>query len=112
MRRRDRAAFTPLALAASAAVVIAAMVPQAAAAADAPAGSILPAGEYTVLDFDSEAPPWPAPPSIDGTAASVFDDDPTTQWGSWYQDGAPDPMPHWITFDTGAVRTMTGLAYR
>ena len=86
-------------------------VPSAAADTTQPEGQAIPNSQYTLVDFDSQSDPYPAPPSLDGTAAGAFDGDYTTQWASYYNNGDPDPMPHHLTFDTGAVHTLTGLGY-
>ena len=104
-------------LAAVAALVASPLVGAASASADAaapttpPPGSAIPDSHYTLLDYDSESAPYPAPPSLDGTAAGAFDGDYSTQWASDYNNGDPDPMPHYLTFDTGAEHTLTGLGY-
>jgi hypothetical protein len=94
----------------SATVALGTMAPANADPA-APPGSAISDSHYTLLDFDSESAPYPAPPSLDGTAAGAFDGDYSTQWASDYNGGNPDPMPHYLTFDTGAEHTLTGLGY-
>lgn len=76
-----------------------------------PAGAAIPDTGYTLLDVDSESAPYPAPPSLDGTAKGAFDGDYSTQWASDYNGGTPDPMPHYLTFDIGAQHALTGLGY-
>ena len=76
-----------------------------------PAGAAIPDTGYTLLDVDSESAPYPAPPSLDGTAKGAFDGDYSTQWASNYNGGSPDPMPHYLTFDIGAQHPLTGLGY-
>jgi len=112
-----RTSRTALAGAVAFAVVAATVALGAAAPANAdavgtpPAGAAIPNSHYTLLDVDSESAPYPAPPSLDGTAAGAFDGDYSTQWASAYNGGDPDPMPHYLTFDTGAEHTLTGLGY-
>ncbi|WP_170133197.1 discoidin domain-containing protein [Arthrobacter livingstonensis] len=76
-----------------------------------PPGAGIADSHYTLLDVDSQSAAYPAPPSLDGTATGAFDGDYSTQWASNYNGGNPDPMPHYITFDTGAEHTLTGLGY-
>ncbi|WP_460518504.1 discoidin domain-containing protein [Humibacter antri] len=112
-RRAGLAGALALATAA-ASIVLGATVPAhaaPAAAQPAPAGAAIPDSQYTLLGFDSQSAPYPAPPSLDGTAAGAFDGDYSTQWASAYNNGSPSPMPHWLTFDTGAEHTLTGLGY-
>lgn len=108
--RRSRAAVLGAVVLA---LLAATAVPSAPASADtaAPPGNAVPSSQYTLLGFDSESAPYPAPPSLDGTAAGAFDGDYSTQWASNYNGGSPDPMPHYLTFDIGAERTLTGLGY-
>lgn len=81
------------------------------AATEAPSGTPIANSQYILLDVDSESPPYPAPPSLDGTAAGAFDGDYATQWASKYNGGSPDPMPHFLTFDVGATHALTGVGY-
>ena len=104
-------------LAAGAALAIAATTLTLGAVAPAhadpapPAGAAIPDSGYTLLDVDSESAPYPAPPSLDGTAKGAFDGDYSTQWASNYNGGSPDPMPHYLTFDIGAEHALTGIGY-
>ncbi|WP_460518180.1 discoidin domain-containing protein [Humibacter antri] len=113
-RRTALAGFMALATVA-ATVALGAAAPASAAPATAvaqaaPAGHAIPDGQYSVMGFDSQSAPYPAPPSLDGTAAGAFDGDYSTQWASGYTT-SPDPMPHWLTFDTGSEYSLTGIGY-
>src|SRR5262245_43439442 len=68
----------------------------AAAPTPPPAGAAISDSHFTLLDFDSQSAPYPAPPSLDGTAAGALDGDDTTQWASDYNGGDPLPMPHFL----------------
>ena len=112
VRRRSRVALAAGAVIAVAAASLAlGAVAPAQADPSPPPGSVLPSTGYTLLDVDSESAPYPAPPSLDGTAKGAFDGDDSTQWASAYNGGSPDPMPHYLTFDIGGVHTLTGLGY-
>src|SRR5690242_12239389 len=86
----------------------------APAAADA--GTPIDPAQYSLVQADSESPPYPAPPALDGTALAAFDNDTSTQWTVAYDvvNGtgvAKTPMPHWLTLDVGGSFTLTGLDY-
>ncbi len=49
----------------------------------------VPHADYRLHAVSSEADPYPAPPSLDGTALGAFDGDYTTQWASRYSANAP-----------------------
>lgn len=83
----------------------------ASAPARAAEATAIPNSGYTLVGFDSESDPYPAPPSLDGTAAGAFDGDYSTQWGSSWAGGEPAPMPHYLAFDIGAEHTLTALGY-
>ncbi|QDZ14862.1 discoidin domain-containing protein [Humibacter ginsenosidimutans] len=109
--RRRAAVSGGITLAVVAATLSLGAVTPAHADTTAPAGNAIPDTQYTLLDVDSQSAPYPAPPSLDGTAAGAFDGDYSTQWASDYNGGDPDPMPHYLTFDIGAEHTLTGLGY-
>lgn len=71
----------------------------------------IPQSQYQIVGYDSQSPPYPAPPSLDGTAAAAIDGDYSTEWSSAYNSGNPAPMPHWLTIDVGGDYTLTGLQY-
>ncbi|OZB80032.1 discoidin domain-containing protein, partial [Microbacterium sp. 13-71-7] len=110
--RRSRGVLAAgAALAITATTLTLGAVAPAHADAAPPAGAAIPDTGYTLLDVDSESAPYPAPPSLDGTAKGAFDGDYSTQWASNYNGGTPDPMPHYLTFDIGAEHALTGLGY-
>jgi len=82
-----------------------------ASATPDPDGTPITPAQYTVVDFDSQSPAYPAPPALDGTALGAIDDDYSSQWTTAYSDGASAPGPHWITLDVGGSFRLTGLDY-
>ncbi|MCU1529995.1 MAG: hypothetical protein JWP75_3758 [Frondihabitans sp.] len=94
-------------LPANATAVPAASVTSAAHATSMP----IPETDYKVTDFDSQSAPYPAPPSLDGTAQASIDGDYGTEWSSAYNNGAPAAMPHWLTVDVGQKYDITGIQY-
>ncbi len=76
-----------------------------------PPGAAIPFSQYKLVGVDSESAPYPAPPSLDGTAAGALDGDYATQWASRYNGGNPDKLPHWLTGDVGGSFDLTGLGY-
>jgi endo-alpha-N-acetylgalactosaminidase len=88
----------------------------ALAPAAADAGTPIDPAQYALVQADSESPPYPAPPALDGTALAAFDNDTATQWTVAYDvvNGtgvARTSMPHWLTLDVGGSFTLTGLDY-
>ncbi|TWE09270.1 discoidin domain-containing protein [Rudaeicoccus suwonensis] len=71
----------------------------------------IPETQYSVVGYDSQSAPYPAPPSLDGTAAAAIDGDYGTEWTSSYNGSTDSPMPHWLTIDTGKTYDMTGVDY-
>ncbi|MFC6706461.1 endo-alpha-N-acetylgalactosaminidase family protein [Flexivirga alba] len=84
--------------------------PHATATPD-PSGAPITPSQYSVVNFDSQSPAYPAPPSLDGTAAGAIDDDYGTEWTSAFSNGQSAPGSHWITLDVGGSFTLTGLDY-
>lgn len=77
-----------------------------------PAASMpIPETQYSLVGYDSQSAPYPAPPSVDGTAKAAIDGDYGTEWTSSYSGGTDSPMPHWLTIDTGKTYDMTGVDY-
>lgn len=101
-----------VAVVAVAALVAGIIVPGTAAADPDPSGTPITPAQYSILGFDSQSPPYPAPPALDGTAAGAFDNDFGSQWTSAFTgDGVGDPLPHWLAFDVGCSCRLTGLDY-
>lgn len=69
----------------------------------------VPKTDYRLHAVSSEADPYPAPPSLDGTALGAFDGDFATQWVSRYSEGAP--FPHWIVVDLQRPISIAALDY-
>jgi len=84
--------------------------PHAAATPNSSGAPITPS-QYSVVGFDSQSPPYPAPPSLDGTAAGAIDNDYGTEWTTAFSNGESTPGAHWITLDVGGSFTLTGLDY-
>lgn len=77
---------------------------------------VIPGSEYSLLEVSSEMDPYPGPGYVDGTGEAVFTDDMNDTWAVRYTvensvGVAVDDFPHWIAFDTGASRELTGLQY-
>ncbi|WP_307872123.1 endo-alpha-N-acetylgalactosaminidase family protein [Microbacterium paraoxydans] len=69
----------------------------------------VPQTEYRLHAVSSESDPYPAPPSLDGTALGAFDGDVGTQWTSRYAANAP--FPHWISIDLQRSLSVAALDY-
>jgi endo-alpha-N-acetylgalactosaminidase len=69
----------------------------------------VPHADYRLHAVSSEADPYPAPPSLDGTALGAFDGDYATQWTSRYSANAP--FPHWISLDLQRSLSVKALDY-
>ncbi|MBW4094998.1 MAG: discoidin domain-containing protein, partial [Acidobacteria bacterium] len=78
----------------------------ASADASPPAGTAIPESLYSITSFDSQSAPYPAPPSVDGTAKGAIDGDVNTEWTS-----LGTPAPHWIAVDLGSAHPLTGIQY-
>ncbi|WP_396658895.1 endo-alpha-N-acetylgalactosaminidase family protein [Microbacterium oxydans] len=69
----------------------------------------VPKTDYRLHAVSSESDPYPAPPSLDGTALGAFDGDFATQWTSLYSANAP--FPHWIVVDLQRSLSVKALDY-
>lgn len=69
----------------------------------------VPKADYLLHAVSSESAPYPAPPSLDGTALGAFDGDFTTQWTSRYSANAP--FPHWLVVDMQRSLSVKALDY-
>lgn len=69
----------------------------------------VPKADYRLHAVSSESDPYPAPPSLDGTALGAFDGDFATQWTSRYSANAP--FPHWIVVDLQRSLAVKALDY-
>lgn len=69
----------------------------------------VPKTDYRLHAVSSESDPYPAPPSLDGTALGAFDGDFATQWTSRYSANAP--FPHWIVVDLQRSLSVKALDY-
>ncbi|WP_292764938.1 endo-alpha-N-acetylgalactosaminidase family protein [Microbacterium sp. UBA3486] len=69
----------------------------------------VPKTDYRLHAVSSESDPYPAPPSLDGTALGAFDGDFATQWTSRYAANAP--FPHWIVVDLQRSLSVKALDY-
>lgn len=69
----------------------------------------VPKSEYRLSAVSSESDPYPAAPSLDGTALGAFDGDFSTQWTSRYSENAP--FPHWIVVDLQRSISVAALDY-
>ena len=69
----------------------------------------VPQSDYRLHAVSSESDPYPAPPSLDGTALGAFDGDYATQWTSRYSANAP--FPHWISVDLQRSLSVKALDY-
>lgn len=98
-----------------ASAVVAAMLtlaaPTSATAAPDQSGTPITPSQYTVVDFDSQSPAYPAPPSLDGTALGAVDGDYSSEWTTAFSNGASTPGAHWLTVDVGGSFTLTGIDY-
>lgn len=108
-RRRTRTLISSAAVGAVvAAMALAGAVP---ANASSPASMSVPQTQYSIVNYDSQSPAYPAPPSLDGTARAAIDGDYTSQWTSAYSGSTQSPMPHRLTIDAGGRYLLTGLDY-
>ncbi|MEA1264904.1 endo-alpha-N-acetylgalactosaminidase family protein [Microbacterium sp. STF-2] len=69
----------------------------------------VPKTDYRLHGVSSESDPYPAPPSVDGTALAAFDGDFGTQWVSRYTEKAP--FPHWLSIDLQRSVSVKALDY-
>lgn len=69
----------------------------------------VPKTDYRLHGVSSESDPYPAPPSLDGTALAAFDGDYGTQWVSRYTQ--KDPFPHWVSIDLQRALSVKALDY-